>query len=362
MEAMSAGVPTVLRGERGGAGPVAGLGAGVRSRSATGRRWCGRCARWRRAPRPAVRDRLARADAAGVRLRRLCRGLLVRVPPGVLEVSVVVPNYNYARYLPGRLASIVAQAHPVAEVVVLDDASSTTAGGGAGGGGGRRAGGCAGWAGAERGSVFAQWRRAATLARAEWLWIAEADDMCGARVPGALAGRWRGAGCGDGIHGQPGGGWRGARRCGRTTRRITGRCARCWRGMACSSGGCGAAGLAGAAQPDPERQCGAVATGCAGPGAGALRGGAGPFTMAGDWRVYAEVLSGGRQRRLCGAAAERASPAWRAASRSGCRCGEHLQEIYLMHRHMRGVRAADPGLLKGQREAMRDARAALKER
>jgi hypothetical protein len=39
------------------------------------------------------------------------------------RVSVVVPNYNYARYLPERLASVFGQTYPVREVIVLDDAS-----------------------------------------------------------------------------------------------------------------------------------------------------------------------------------------------------------------------------------------------
>lgn len=48
--------------------------------------------------------------------------------PGVLDarspVSVVVPCYNYARYLPDALASILAQTRPPAEVVVVDDGST----------------------------------------------------------------------------------------------------------------------------------------------------------------------------------------------------------------------------------------------
>ena len=40
------------------------------------------------------------------------------------DISVAVPSYNYARYLPRRLSSIFAQSHPVSEVIVLDDAST----------------------------------------------------------------------------------------------------------------------------------------------------------------------------------------------------------------------------------------------
>ncbi len=107
------------------------------------------------------------------------RRLLRLVLPGMASVSVVVPNYNYARFMPGRLGSIFRQSHPVHEVVVLDDCSTDDslavipvvaqeAGRvvrlvpGA----------------VNSGSVFAQWRRAAELAEGEFLWIAEADDLC----------------------------------------------------------------------------------------------------------------------------------------------------------------------------------------
>lgn len=104
--------------------------------------------------------------------------LLRLVLPDLPSVSVVVPNYNYARFMTDRLGSIFQQSHPVHEVIVLDDCSTDNslavipvvaekAG--------RRirlvpnA--------ANSGSVFAQWRRAAELAEGEFLWIAEADDL-----------------------------------------------------------------------------------------------------------------------------------------------------------------------------------------
>ena len=40
------------------------------------------------------------------------------------KVSVVVPNYNYARYIKRRLESVVRQTYPIYELIVLDDASS----------------------------------------------------------------------------------------------------------------------------------------------------------------------------------------------------------------------------------------------
>lgn len=47
---------------------------------------------------------------------------LVRCPRQ--KVSVVIPNYNYARYLPNRLGSIIAQTYRPYEIIFLDDNSS----------------------------------------------------------------------------------------------------------------------------------------------------------------------------------------------------------------------------------------------
>jgi hypothetical protein len=106
------------------------------------------------------------------------RHLLDIALPGVPSVSVAVPNYNYARYMPSRLGSIFGQSHPVQEVVVLDDCSKddslsvipAVA---------------ADWKREIRllpnkvnsGSVFAQWRKAAEVSQGEFVWIAEADDL-----------------------------------------------------------------------------------------------------------------------------------------------------------------------------------------
>lgn len=96
----------------------------------------------------------------------------------VPRVSVVVPNFNYARYLSERLASITAQSVPVYEIIFLDDASNDDS--------------------VETvqklrqslhpeprivinqtnsGSVFRQWQRGVELARGDYVWIAEADDL-----------------------------------------------------------------------------------------------------------------------------------------------------------------------------------------
>ncbi len=94
------------------------------------------------------------------------------------RISVVVPNYNYARYLKGRLASIVGQSVPIYELIILDDCSTdnsveivqeflAT---------------CdipVRFVANERnsGSVFRQWARGVELATGDIVWIAEADDL-----------------------------------------------------------------------------------------------------------------------------------------------------------------------------------------
>jgi glycosyltransferase involved in cell wall biosynthesis len=106
------------------------------------------------------------------------RDLLGLALPEMPAVSAVVPNYNYARFMPERLGSIFRQSHPVREVVVLDDCSTDDS---------LQVIPKVADAAARRirlvpnernsGSVFAQWRKAAELAQGEFVWIAEADDL-----------------------------------------------------------------------------------------------------------------------------------------------------------------------------------------
>ena len=95
------------------------------------------------------------------------------------RVSVVVPNYNYERYIRQRLETIIKQTYPIYELIVLDDCSTDNS-----------------VAvineflkGSEvshrlvindqnSGSVFRQWKKGVELARGDLVWIAEADDIC----------------------------------------------------------------------------------------------------------------------------------------------------------------------------------------
>ena len=136
----------------------------------------------------ADRARLAGVARARFDFAAYARDLLHVAAPGVAAVSVVVPSCNYGRYMAERMASIFAQDHPVAEVLVIDDASADdsvavalrTA---------------EEWrreivvetATVNSGSVFRQWRKAAERARGALLWIAEADDAADPALLGALA-------------------------------------------------------------------------------------------------------------------------------------------------------------------------------
>jgi len=93
------------------------------------------------------------------------------------KISVIIPNYNYARYLKNRIDSVLKQTYPVYEVILLDDASTDKS--------------------LEimeayrcdhplrimnimneknSGNVFSQWEKGLSQAKGDYVWIAEADD------------------------------------------------------------------------------------------------------------------------------------------------------------------------------------------
>lgn len=103
------------------------------------------------------------------------------------NLSVVVPNYNYARFLSQRLESVLAQEIWPAEIIIIDDASTDSS---------MRI-----IEAFERhspiptrvyanqansGNIFSQWIKGIELAQNELIWIAEADDFCDAQFLGAL--------------------------------------------------------------------------------------------------------------------------------------------------------------------------------
>ena len=102
----------------------------------------------------------------------------------IKKVSVVIPNYNYEHYIEERIDSIINQTYPIYELIVLDDKSTDNS--------------------VEvikkklkeveeekpdlivkfienetnSGNVFKQWQKAFELSTGDYLWIAEADDLC----------------------------------------------------------------------------------------------------------------------------------------------------------------------------------------
>lgn len=113
--------------------------------------------------------------------------LPLQITSPLVEVSVIVPNYNYHHFLGARLQSILKQSHPPREIIVLDDASRD---------------GSIDFARhylegctipyrilantRNSGSVARQWKRGLDLAQSAYVWIAEADDYCEPTMLGAL--------------------------------------------------------------------------------------------------------------------------------------------------------------------------------
>lgn len=93
-------------------------------------------------------------------------------------VSVIIPNYNHARYLDERITSVLNQTYQHFEIIILDDKSTDNS--------------------IEvinkyaadphlsqvvinkenTGLPFKQWKKGFELAKGELIWIAESDDMC----------------------------------------------------------------------------------------------------------------------------------------------------------------------------------------
>jgi hypothetical protein len=91
------------------------------------------------------------------------------------KVSVIIPNYNHARYLAQRLDSVLNQSFQDFEIIVLDDASNDDS---------LRV--LERYLGQDKltfhfnernsGNTFHQWNKGFSLAQGEYLWIAESDD------------------------------------------------------------------------------------------------------------------------------------------------------------------------------------------
>jgi glycosyltransferase involved in cell wall biosynthesis len=95
-------------------------------------------------------------------------------------VSVIVPNYNHARYLRRRIDSILTQSYEDFELILLDDCSTDHS---------REV--LQSYADNPRikialntknsGSAFKQWNKGVQMARGHYIWIAESDDYADPR-------------------------------------------------------------------------------------------------------------------------------------------------------------------------------------
>jgi glycosyltransferase involved in cell wall biosynthesis len=96
-------------------------------------------------------------------------------------VSVIVPNFNHARFLRERIESVLTQTYQDFEVILLDDCSTDQS---------RPI--LSGYANDPRvriefnernsGSTFKQWNKGVGLARGKYVWIAESDDYADKRM------------------------------------------------------------------------------------------------------------------------------------------------------------------------------------
>lgn len=103
-------------------------------------------------------------------------------------VSVIIPNYNHARYLPKRIETVLGQTYQDFELILLDDCSTD---------GSRSI--LSQYASDHRvriemnernsGSTFKQWNKGVRLAKGKYIWIAESDDYADERLLETLIAR-----------------------------------------------------------------------------------------------------------------------------------------------------------------------------
>jgi len=93
------------------------------------------------------------------------------------KVSVIVPNYNHAKYLRQRIDSILNQTFQDFEVLILDDCSTDDSVSVINEYEGKRDNLRIILNKTNSGSPFLQWQKGIALAKGEWIWIAESDDL-----------------------------------------------------------------------------------------------------------------------------------------------------------------------------------------
>ncbi len=91
-------------------------------------------------------------------------------------VSVIVPNFNHAQFLPKRIESIINQTYSNIEVIILDDCSTDNSRDIIDNYAKRDDRIKLVYNSSNSGNTFLQWKKGIDLAIGEYLWIAESDD------------------------------------------------------------------------------------------------------------------------------------------------------------------------------------------
>jgi len=180
LEAMDVGLPIVAFAGSGGSNALIarGLGQNVPMGNTTAFAESIQCFLLDSVARKRIADLAQELIAQDFSFRHYVFDLLGLAGINLHKVSVIVPNYNYERYLKARIESILEQTYPIYELILLDDASRDNS------------------VAVARdllartnidyrivanssnsGSVSLQWKRGLELARGDVVWIAEADDL-----------------------------------------------------------------------------------------------------------------------------------------------------------------------------------------
>ena len=94
----------------------------------------------------------------------------------VPEISVIVPNYNHARFLRQRIDSILNQTYQDFELILLDDCSTDNSRGVLESYSDNPHVTHIVYNERNSGSAFMQWDKGIQLSQGNWIWIAESDD------------------------------------------------------------------------------------------------------------------------------------------------------------------------------------------
>ena len=97
-------------------------------------------------------------------------------------VSVIIPNYNHAKFLKQRIESILNQTYQDFELIILDDCSSDSSRDIISNYGSHSKVAHIIYGTENSGSPFKQWKKGIEISSGKYIWIAESDDWCEATL------------------------------------------------------------------------------------------------------------------------------------------------------------------------------------